>query len=229
MNTNINTPYAQHKVVYLTLVLTIAAGFCDTVTFVAADNIFSAHVTGNFIVFAYQLIQGADAGVWAKLITFPVFVCSVVIGGTLACNESERYILLCAEGMLLVMAGLAFFVLQPLLPAAYHTILLYTTVMVVVFALGLQNTFSRLYAKETQGPTTIMTGNVTQAALDLGSVVHGGAAWRTTFRKHSGILGGFLIGCLLGAIAANHLGLGAVIIPGVIILACYLWIEKFVP
>lgn len=229
MDTNCNTPYAQHKVVYLTLVLTIAAGFCDTVTFVAADRIFSAHVTGNFIVFAYQLMQGADAGVWAKLITFPVFVCSVVIGGAIARNESERYILLYAEGMLLVTAGLAFFALQPLLPAAYHSILLYSTVMVIVFAMGLQNTFSRLFAKETQGPTTIMTGNVTQAALDLGSVVHGGAEWRTPFRKHGSILGGFLTGCLSGAIAAGQLGLGAAIIPGIIILACYLWIEKFIP
>jgi uncharacterized membrane protein YoaK (UPF0700 family) len=33
------------------------ADFCDTVTFVAAGKLFSAHVTDNFIVFAYDIIN----------------------------------------------------------------------------------------------------------------------------------------------------------------------------
>ncbi|MET1057588.1 MAG: DUF1275 family protein, partial [Pedobacter sp.] len=50
----------QDKIWFVTLLLTIIAGYCDTVTFVAADKIFSAHVTGNFIVFAYQLVKGGE-------------------------------------------------------------------------------------------------------------------------------------------------------------------------
>ena len=49
----------QKNIWYVTLLLTMIAGYCDTVTFVAADSIFSAHVTGNFIVFAYQIVKGS--------------------------------------------------------------------------------------------------------------------------------------------------------------------------
>ncbi|WP_163024490.1 DUF1275 family protein, partial [Pseudomonas viridiflava] len=54
----------QPNIWFVTLVLTIIAGYCDSITFVAADKIFSAHVTGNFIVFAYQMIKGADGDAW---------------------------------------------------------------------------------------------------------------------------------------------------------------------
>lgn len=220
----------HNKILYLTLLLTAVAGFCDTVTFVAADNIFSAHVTGNFIVFAYQLIKGSDTGAWIKLITFPVFILSVITGGWLARDESNRYTLLVTEGILLAAGGLAFYLLQAyaVLP---HSLALYTTVMVVVFAMGMQNAFSRLFAKETHGPTTIMTGNVTQAALDLGSYLRRTPGkpepiTGSSLRKHAATIGGFLGGCLLGAFAGRHLGLASVAIPGVVILVSCRWIAK---
>lgn len=220
------------KILPLTVLLTITAGFCDTVTFVAADNIFSAHVTGNFIVFAYQLIKGTDAGAWIKLITFPVFILSVITGGWLARNESRRYTLLLAEGILLAVAGVAFF-LSDTGNMLSHGLVLYITVMAVVFAMGLQNAFSRLFSKETYGPTTIMTGNVTQAALDLGNVLRGAnqgpeSAGHISLRKQGVTLGSFLMGCLLGALAGQHLGLASVALPGICILVGYRWISKIV-
>ncbi len=45
----------------ISLLLTFVAGYCDTVTFVAADEVFSAHVTGNFIVLAYDVVNQTDA------------------------------------------------------------------------------------------------------------------------------------------------------------------------
>ena len=68
----------QNDVWLLTIVLTILAGYCDTITFVAADRIFSAHVTGNFIVFAYQIISDPERDVWVKLMTFPIFMVAVM-------------------------------------------------------------------------------------------------------------------------------------------------------
>jgi len=213
---------SQPKILYLTLLLAVSAGFCDTVTFVAADNTFSAHVTGNFIVFAYQLIIGAGAGAWLKLMTFPVFVLAVMAGGRLARNEARRYTLLMVEGVLLIVAALAAYLLHET-TALLTDVVPYSVVMVIVFAMGLQNAFGRLFAKETLGPTTIMTGNVTQAALDLGNV------WlrQTTVREAAGvslrkqvvIIGGFLAGCLLGAVTAGRLGLESVIIPGIVMVA----------
>ncbi len=221
----------QDKILYLTLLLAVSAGFCDTVTFVAADNTFSAHVTGNFIVFAYQLIIGADAGAWIKLMTFPVFVLAVMTGGWLARNEARRYTLLMVEGTLLIVAALASYLLRET-TAQLTDAVSYSVVMIVVFAMGLQNAFGRLFAKETLGPTTIMTGNVTQAALDLGNVWLGQTTARETagvsLRKQVVVIGGFLAGCLLGAVTAGRLGLESVIIPGIVMLAASRWMSRSV-
>ncbi|WP_431210426.1 DUF1275 family protein [Puia sp. P3] len=53
--------------------LVLSAGFCDAITFTKADELFSAHVTGNFILFAYDLVNEADYVTWVRLLTFPVF------------------------------------------------------------------------------------------------------------------------------------------------------------
>jgi uncharacterized membrane protein YoaK (UPF0700 family) len=92
--------------------------------------------------------------------------------------------------------------------------------------MGLQNAFGKLFAKETYGPTTMMTGNVTQASLDLGNLILKGRigdeiSW-ISFKKQLITIGGFLAGCFIGAVLSNWLGLGAIIIPGVAIVVCYL-------
>ena len=74
----------ETRIKHLSVLLTLVAGFCDTVTFVAADSLFSAHVTGNFIVFAYDIVHEVDAHAWSKLVSFPVFVAAVAAGRLVA-------------------------------------------------------------------------------------------------------------------------------------------------
>jgi uncharacterized membrane protein YoaK (UPF0700 family) len=88
-----------------TLLLCFAAGFCDTLTFVAAGEIFSAHVTGNFIVFAYDLIKHIDTHGWQKLMTFPIFVLAVMLGGRIARRSANMYTLLVLESLLLLIVS----------------------------------------------------------------------------------------------------------------------------
>src|SRR6188508_3290206 len=97
----------QKNIWYVTLLLTMIAGYCDTVTFVAADSIFSAHVTGNFIVFAYQIIKGSDIHAWVKLLTFPVFILAVIVGGRIALKNTNHYTILFWEGIILILSGIA--------------------------------------------------------------------------------------------------------------------------
>lgn len=209
--------------------LSAVAGYCDTVTFVSAGSIFSAHVTGNFIVFAYQVIKGSDAQAWIKLLTFPVFMISVIIGGLIAARSVNRYKLLLSEGIVLLLGGIIseMFIHKPGL--IWET---YVVVMMVVFAMGLQNAFGKLYAKETFGPTTMMTGNVTQASLDLGSSI--GSAFKDivslqSLKKQSLTIGGFLIGCLTGALMAKSFGLTVIVLPGVGMIVCYFSTDKNAP
>ncbi|WP_286752980.1 MULTISPECIES: YoaK family protein [Sphingobacterium] len=203
-----------------TLVLTLVGGYCDTVTFVAADKIFSAHVTGNFIVFAYQLINGGDIMAWIKLATFPVFVASVMVGGWLSSRSHKKNTVLFVEALLLVIAGL----LAYILPVAESKTVMYGLVLLIVFALGMQNAFGKLFVKATHGPTTMMTGNVTQASLDLCVLIANkfkNPETNINFGKQLITLFGFFIGCLAGAYFGKQLGLTSIIFAGVAMLICY--------
>jgi uncharacterized membrane protein YoaK (UPF0700 family) len=216
----------QKNIWYVTLLLASVAGFCDTVTFVAAESIFSAHVTGNFIVFAYQMVKGSEAQAWIKLLTFPVFVLSVMVGGWMAARVKNRYTLLFTEGLILILTGVSFLVLSFIGYMDLYSWLIYLLAMIVVFAMGIQNAFGKLYAKETHGPTTMMTGNVTQASLDLGNILTSGFKQEValaSFQKQLVTLSGFLLGCILGALLGKELGLASIILPGLGMVICYIF------
>lgn len=209
-----------------TLLLTMVGGYCDTVTFVAADKIFSAHVTGNFIVFAYQLVNGGgDISAWIKLATFPLFVLAVMAGGWWSARLQKQNGVLLIEALLLVLSGL----LALTLPVETSKPLMYGVVMLIVFALGMQNAFGKLFAKATFGPTTMMTGNVTQASLDLCTLLSSkfkNPDSHVSFNKQLITLSGFLGGCLLGAYLGKELGLTSVIFAGLSMLICYFLSKK---
>lgn len=223
----------QHSINWVTFLLAWVAGYCDTATFVSGDSIFSAHVTGNFIVFAAQVSSGSTSGAaWIKLLTFPVFVIAVMAGGWLAEKSTKKYRILLAEGIILTACGTAAFFL-PILTSLEEKPVTYLIVMVTVLGMGLQNAFGKLFAKETHGPTTMMTGNVTQAALDLGTVIRKGRLGNelsvSSLKKQAVTIGGFLAGCVIGAVVARWVGLSAIIIPGIAIVICYLQGEMSAP
>ncbi|MBO9701878.1 MAG: DUF1275 domain-containing protein [Sporocytophaga sp.] len=205
--------------------LSFIAGYCDTVTFVSGDAIFSAHVTGNFVVFAAHLLSESSNASWIKLITFPVFVTAVIIGGRLTEKAQERYLVLLTESVLLMLCGIAA-VLLPAFLSLEERLCTYLIVMLCVFAMGMQNAFGKLFAKETHGPTTMMTGNVTQAALDISTLFSKGFVTEVLSKQRLFNLlvtiGGFLSGCLVGALLGKIWGLSTLFLPGLGLLLCYL-------
>ena len=196
--------------VRLTLVLTFIAGFTDAATFIAADKLFSAHVTGNFIVLAYDLLQGADRSAYIKLLTFPVFVAAAMLAA--AFDRGKRPMrLLRLEGALLLLAAGVSWLFHWTFPAA----------MVIVAAMAVENAFNRLYPGLTWSVTTVMTGNTTTGAL---SFIQGFFAWP---RDHEKLLlsrrilimaGTFLLGCLCGGSLAGRFGLVVETLPGLAVL-----------
>jgi uncharacterized membrane protein YoaK (UPF0700 family) len=219
----------QKSIWFVTVLLAAVAGYCDTVTFVSAGSVFSAHITGNFIVFAYQIMKGADGHAWIKLLTFPVFVISVITGGLIAARSFNHHKLLLSEGIILVLGGIISEVFIRRTGLTWET---YVVVSMIVFAMGLQNAFGKLYAKETFGPTTIMTGNVTQASLDLDNSVRSAFKDVTSvqnLKRQSLTIGSFLFGCLAGALMAKNFGLSVIILPGAGIIIYYFSTDKNIP
>jgi len=143
------------------LFLTLLAGFCDAATFVQMHGIFSAHVTGNFVVFAAALAQG-DADDYVKLLTFPVFLLSVSLGTFIyITGDKDRLRARGSSGLITILWGMAaLFTIGGALAVVPHTgagTLDLVITFVVVIAMGLQNTVHHFIAGAF---TTVMTGTV---------------------------------------------------------------------
>jgi uncharacterized membrane protein YoaK (UPF0700 family) len=147
--------------------LSFNAGFVDTAGFLGLQGLFTAHVTGNFVTVGAALVFGTH-GVVAKLLALPEFVLVLMVARVVASELRKREVdalrvLLVAKVMFL----LAFFVLAVALgpfpdsdaPAAL------LTGFAGIAGMAIQNGLQRVHYT-TMPPTTLMTGNTTQAALD---------------------------------------------------------------
>jgi uncharacterized membrane protein YoaK (UPF0700 family) len=139
-------------------------------------------------------------------------------GGLLLSKQVDRHRLLLTEGLLLLVAGA-----MPIVGGGQ----LLTTIVVTltVVAMGFQNTYGRIFPKETYGPTTMMTGNITQLALDIGAFLGGKddvPAAKENLKKLIVPIGGFLIGCLLGGVLSKYFGLTSLLFPAIIVINGYL-------
>lgn len=214
----------KENIAGLTIILAFSAGFCDAATFTAANELFSAHVTGNFIVFAFDLAKGANAESWLKLVSFPVFTAAVALSGWLAAKQLKSgYTLLLWESILLLIAAVLDVWCNK--TGTGHNQLSITVPFIIILAMGIQNAFGRIYPKTVYGPTTIMTGNVTQITLDIVKVFlpeEPGKERTSGLGKQLLLIAGFLVGCIAGALLGSAFGLWTVALPGLLLLLLYI-------
>jgi uncharacterized membrane protein YoaK (UPF0700 family) len=184
----------------------------------SADRLFSAHVTGNFVVFVYNVMIGADSTTWLHLLSFPFFVGAVVLSNLIFKEAQHPEKMLKVVGFILLMTGITAILFK--LTANESQPSTFFLSMTMVVAMGLQNGFGKLFPKVTYAPTTVMTGNVTQITIDFTNYVRekkGVEYSIESLKQQSFIIGGFFIGCLLGGIASYAVGLSAIILPGIIL------------
>lgn len=220
---NLTDRPTARQILWASMILSFSAGFADTVTFIAGNETFSAHVTGNFIILGAKLVgQQADQHSWLSLLSFPVFVFAVMFGGWWVSKGRTPKSLLLLESLLLLLAGIMASVLG--LWKGEHSGGNLLIVMITVTAMGFQNCFSRLAAAFTFGQTTVMTGNVTQLSLGLREYVARpkDPAALSKLKAQAVLIGGFGIGCVSGAFLGGWLGLPALVLPGLIMSTCYL-------
>ena len=204
----------------LSILLTFCAGYCDAATFFGGQGIFSTHITSNFIVFVYDVLSKADAKSWLKLVTLPVFVIASFTAESIFSKTKNANRLLLIEGLLLLLAGTVSIIFK-----LWHVSTLwdvYLCTFTTVFAMSLQSAYSRVFSASSYGPTTAMTGNVTQLAIDIEKIVKlNGAVNRRDLKKQATLVCGFFAGAVVGGIVAKEAGLAAVVIPAIIILYTY--------
>ena len=190
--------------------LSIIAGMVDVIGFLSL-GLFTAHVTGNLVVIAAQLVRGGPPRV-AQILAVPVFIVTVAAAWLIA-KMSDRqgsallrpllvaqFLLLASVLILSVTGGAA---------ANRHGLMAGFTAMTAVSAVGFQ--FSLLHLAVTGAPSTaVMTGNLTNTVLALldtlsrtQPLTEGASAQLARSLK---LLAGFLAGCLTGAAAVSFLG-----------------------
>lgn len=202
--------------------LVFVAGYADTATFTSGNEVFSAHVTGNFVVFANKLIHNPQLSDFSILLTFPVFIIAVYCTGFLNNKIKDERALYLLMGVILAISALLSYFIGKDYPV--ESFVNFAIVLVVVFALGIQNAVNKLYGKSTFGPTTVMTGNVTKATLDFCHAFTGeekNEETKSSFWRIFVLIVGFLIGCILGAILSAKYGLVVLLIPALLVIAYY--------
>lgn len=187
-------------------------GFVDTAGFLGLQGLFTAHVTGNFVTLGAALVFGTH-GVIAKLLALPEFILIIavarLVGAALATHGLPALRLLLVGKVVLL---LAFFVLAVTLgpfpdtdvPAGL------LTGFAGVAAMAIQNGVQRVHLASLP-PSTLMTGNTTQAVLDAVDLLRGvkpdqAAAVRARFGRTLGSILYFAAGC--GSAAGLYLWIG---------------------
>lgn len=202
-------------------ILSAIAGFVDTLSFVALFGLFTAHVTGNFVLIGAG-VAGFGRGVLLKLIVFPAFIGGVVVSSLLVRSLSERHerqgarLLHSMQAVLMFcycVAGVwATPVTQP------ESLSVTVAGIVGAFAMGIQNAHPKLI-KRPGVPNTVMTGNVTQAILDVVDMLSADTsasvreAARTRFATMMPAIVAFAIGAVAGALGFRYTGFWALLVP----------------
>ncbi|MBC7953045.1 MAG: DUF1275 domain-containing protein [Rhodospirillaceae bacterium] len=185
------------------------AGFVDTVGFIALFGLFTAHVTGNFVLIGAS-IAGGSLGILAKLLALPVFILTVATVTVTVRRGQARSGVNTAAIIIAQLVFLAAFMVGGGLLGPFTNPDAWAAIgvgMLGVAAMAIQNAASRLL--ETGAPpTTIMTGNTTQAVIDAIDMLRGmakpGSAQR--LRGLLSATGAFAVGAILGAL--GYLGAG---------------------
>jgi len=207
--------------------LVFIAGYCDTATFVHMDELFSAHVTGNFIIFAVAVARGLEPQDYLKIAIFPVFLLAVIIGTLLyrlgqenkEKDNSRR--LLVAMTALLVTCSListVFYFLRGTAELGWLDILV---TVLLVLALGIQNSIHHFLP----GPlTTVMTGTVMNTTASFAEKLLLRRDPTSPDKPVKSLISPtrkmilFALGCILSAYATFQVGLVSIVLPTLIML-----------
>lgn len=206
----------------MTRLLSLNAGFVDTVGFLGLQGLFTAHVTGNFVTLAAGFVYGPH-GTIGKLLALPEFIGAVAaarfLGATLTARRLPTLTILLAIEAVFLAAFLALGAaygpfpnsdVAPALAAGF----------VGVTAMALQNAMQRVHFPG-EPPTAIMTNNTTQAVLDGVDLLRRAAPpeVRSRFLRTTRSIFWFAGGCAAAALLYYFVQFSSLVLPVAIIAA----------
>jgi uncharacterized membrane protein YoaK (UPF0700 family) len=216
-------------VLALPCVLSVIAGSTDTIGFLSLNGLFTAHITGNFVILAAHVI-GCDPAILSYLLAVPVFML-VLLSTRLLASALERMGVATLRPLLLLqwLLLLAFLMLCVGGGAQLNRdpALGVTSGMFGVAAMAVQNALVQISLPDTPS-TAVMTTNVSRFMLAVGELLAGGDASRLVkVRKRTIqillVIVGFVLGCALGTAGQGAFGPWSLCLPtGLALLAVWM-------
>ncbi|QOY94774.1 DUF1275 domain-containing protein [Massilia sp. UMI-21] len=193
------------------------AGYVDTLGFTALFGLFTAHVTGNFVLLAVSLADPTQTPSLLKLLAFPAFILGVAASRLLVagCERRGTSAVKPAYSLQLVLL-LGFMACGMLAEPVGRSIgaLAMAAGLLGAAAMGAHSAASKLLLTHL-APTSMMTGNVTQLVIDTVDRLRGAADAATAARcgKFFWPVLAFALGCAAAAFAYLAVGFVALIVP----------------
>jgi uncharacterized membrane protein YoaK (UPF0700 family) len=208
------------------------AGYVDTLGFAALFGLFTAHVTGNFVLIAVGMAAPAHMAQPLKLLAFPAFILGVAFARLLVAGCERRDVAAVKPAYLLQLVLLLGFMVCGMLAEPLGTAadgMAIAAGMLGAAAMGAHSAASKLLLSHL-APTSMMTGNVTQLVIDMVDRLRGtaDAATRARSMKFLWLVLAFALGCGAAAFAYAAVGFAALAVP-LAILGVYLWLAEPAP
>ena len=195
------------------------AGYVDTLGFIGLFGLFTAHVTGNFVLIGRSVVQAAPE-IFLKLLVFPVFMLFVAIARLLILHwqrsggKQLRNSFL-TQLLLMVATVACAWLAAPIVSA--DAPLSMATGMLCAGAMAVQNAYGKLLLGKSAA-TTVMTGNVTQLVIDLVDSARGDPDAMGRCKKLAWPVLAFALGCMGGALAFVAVGFNGLLLPCALLL-----------
>ena len=203
----------------LPVLLAMIAGSTDTISFLGLGGLFTAHITGNFVVLAAHIVNHGETPL-AVALSVPVYMAVLLLVRLLATGLDAVKLFSSRLLLLLECVLLAGFLACRVTAGSHldpNAAIMVLAGMFGVAAMAAQTAFSQISLKQAPS-TTVLTMNVSRFVLAVGDSLTGRNAddrmkARTTVRHTWPLIAGFLIGCGLGAACEAAFSVGAPVLP----------------
>ncbi|MRW86023.1 DUF1275 domain-containing protein [Pseudoduganella sp. FT26W] len=195
------------------------AGYVDTLGFVGLFGLFTAHVTGNFVLIGRALIEPSQS-IFIKLLVFPVFILFVALTRLATVHWDRSGGKTLRNSFLFQLAMMAATVIcawqaAPVVEASAPLTLL--TGSLCAGAMAIQNAYGKLLLGKTSA-TTVMTGNVTGLVIELVDSLRGDPEAIGRCKKLTWPVLAFAAGCMSGGVAFVTFGFHGLLLPCVMLV-----------
>ncbi|MBO1414765.1 YoaK family protein [Streptomyces sp. FH025] len=179
----------------LMLLLTVATGVVDAVSYLGLGHVFVANMTGNVVFLGFALAGAPGLSAVNSLVSLAAFLAGALVGGRLGSRTAHRGRLLAIATGLQTALTIGAAVTAALADGGAD----YALIVLLGLGMGLQNAVARRIAVPDL-TTTVLTLTLTGIAAD--STAAGGAAPRPGRRILSALA--MLLGGLAGAALVLH-------------------------